>query len=76
MSSNQRPLLTSRHRSIAAGQNTTYFIAAPNEAMSELPRHPVMVESPELCVRCSEEKGEDEIALECEKVRLPSTVQF
>ena len=55
--------------SIAAGQNTTFFLATPNEAMSELPRHPFAVDAPEVCVECSTDKGEDEVVLECEKVR-------
>ncbi|KAG8854820.1 hypothetical protein FRB96_007349 [Tulasnella sp. 330] len=54
---------------IAAGQNTTFFLAVPGGA--ELPRHPDEVERPEACVVCSEELGEDELELECEKCDYP-----
>lgn len=56
--------------SVAAGQNTTFFLARPNEKLSELPRHPMQLEGvPETCVICEEEKGDDDSPLECEKVR-------
>lgn len=52
--------------SVAAGQNTTFFVAVPGGA--ELPRHPEEVDHPELCVMCSQDLGEDVLELECEKV--------
>ncbi|KAG8975027.1 hypothetical protein FRC05_006450 [Tulasnella sp. 425] len=54
---------------IAAGQNTTFFLASPGGA--ELPRHPEEVDHPELCVVCSKDLGEDELELECEKCDSP-----
>ena len=56
------------HR-VAAGQNTTFFLVKPNEKYSDLPRHPLEMEPPELCVECEKDTGEDESLLECEKVR-------
>ncbi|KAG6810944.1 hypothetical protein H0H92_009685 [Tricholoma furcatifolium] len=52
---------------IAAGQNTTVFLAKPNDKMSDLPRHPVDIEPPALCVVCNTEHGEDDSPLECDK---------
>jgi len=54
---------------IAAGQNTTFFLAVPGGA--ELPRHPEEVDHPETCVVCSQDLGEDELELECEKCDYP-----
>lgn len=54
--------------SIAAGQNSTFFLAVPGGA--ELPRHPEEVDHPETCVVCSKDLGDAEIELECEKVHL------
>ena len=54
--------------SIAAGQNTTLFLAKSSDKMSELPRHPEDVEPPALCVMCETEKGDDDSPLECDKV--------
>ena len=56
---------------VAAGQNTTFFLVKPNEKYSDLPRHPIDVEPPELCVECEQDTGEDASLLECEKV-LPA----
>ncbi|KAF7317896.1 PHD-type domain-containing protein [Mycena kentingensis (nom. inval.)] len=58
---------------IAAGQNTTFFLARPNEKSSDLPRHPVDVNPPETCVQCGVDHGEDEgpEVLECEKCDAP-----
>jgi len=56
---------------IAAGQNTTFLIASPNELLSELPRHPADIESPELCLKCHTDRGESEPVLECEKCEHP-----
>ncbi|GBE86634.1 predicted protein [Sparassis crispa] len=56
---------------IAAGQNTTFFLAGPNEKMSNLPRHPVDVDAPELCVLCNKDNGDDDAPLECDKCDHP-----
>lgn len=55
-------------RSIAAGANTTVFLAKPSDKMSDLPRHPIEVDPPALCVVCSTERGDDDSPLECDKV--------
>ena len=52
--------------SIAAGQNTTLFLAKPNDKFSELPRHPEDVQPPPACVKCRIDHGDP---LECDKVR-------
>lgn len=54
--------------SIAAGQNTTLFLAKPNEKLSDLPRHPIDVEPPEVCIECNKDNGDDDPPLECDKV--------
>jgi hypothetical protein len=64
---------------IAAGQNTTFFLAkrpssssspasadAKEEKWNDLPRFPAVVDVPEDCVVCRLEKEED--LLECDKV--------
>jgi hypothetical protein len=56
---------------IAAGQNTTLLIAKPNEQLSELPRHPVDVHPPEVCVKCHQDNDEDDSLLECDKCDSP-----
>jgi hypothetical protein len=56
--------------SIAAGQNTTLFLAKPNEKLSDLPRHPVDVQPPPFCIKCNKDNGEDDSPLECDKVRV------
>lgn len=62
------PLLTSCD-SIAAGQNTTLFLAKPTGKYSDLPRHPIDVDPPEACIQCGEDQGDDgDEVLECEKV--------
>lgn len=58
--------------SIAASQNTTFFLARPNEKLSDLPRHPEAVDSPDECVVCNTDRGEDDSPLECEKVAFLS----
>ncbi|KAF9563560.1 RCC1/BLIP-II [Agrocybe pediades] len=52
---------------IAAGQNTTVFIAKPSDKFSEMPRHPEDVGAPPLCVKCSKDYGDDDSPLECDK---------
>ena len=56
--------------SIAAGQNTTLFLAKPNEKFSDLPRHPEEIDAPAHCVKCNTDNGEDDSPLECDKVWL------
>ncbi|KAF9456066.1 regulator of chromosome condensation 1/beta-lactamase-inhibitor protein II [Collybia nuda] len=56
---------------IAAGQNTTLFLAKPNDKLSDLPRHPIDVQAPQLCVPCGKENGEDDSPLECDKCDAP-----
>jgi hypothetical protein len=63
---------------IAAGQNTTFFLARPPkpgtapetaaaEKWTDLPRFPAVVDVSEVCVVCREDR-EDDPALECDKV--------
>lgn len=54
------------HRSIAAGQNTAFFLATPNEKYSDLPRHPAELDTPEECLICHQDNGDP---LACDKVR-------
>ncbi|KAF7431201.1 hypothetical protein PC9H_006922 [Pleurotus ostreatus] len=56
---------------IAAGQNTTLFLAKPNEKLSDLPRHPIDVEPPEVCIECNKDNGDDDPPLECDKCDGP-----
>ncbi|KAI0766088.1 RCC1/BLIP-II [Trametes elegans] len=56
---------------IGAGQNTTYFLVRPNEKYSDLPRHPLEIEAPELCVVCDRDNGDDDLPLECDKCDYP-----
>ncbi|KAK7045887.1 hypothetical protein VNI00_007318 [Paramarasmius palmivorus] len=78
---------------IAAGQNTTLFLARPpppeskpgptqtngganeeeeGDKWSDLPRHPEeVVDTPELCLVCGRDNGDDDSPLECEKCDNP-----
>lgn len=56
---------------VAASQNTTAFLAKPNEKFSDLPRHPEEIDAPDLCVRCSKDNGDDDPPLECDKCDHP-----
>ncbi|PWN41029.1 RCC1/BLIP-II [Ceraceosorus guamensis] len=60
---------------IAAGQNTTYYIARnQGETYSELPRFPEVVPSSDHCLKCSREEsaqGSEDVLLECEKCENP-----
>jgi len=58
---------------IAGGQNTTFFLAKPNSKMSDLPRHPIDVNPPSVCVGCGKEGEEEEEdqALQCDKCDHP-----
>ena len=64
-------MLTTRR--VAAGQNTTLFLAKPSEKYSDLPRHPFDMMAPEYCVICSKDTGDEDPPLECDKVRLRSS---
>ncbi|TFY68028.1 hypothetical protein EVJ58_g1267 [Rhodofomes roseus] len=55
---------------IAAGQNTTFFLAKPNEKLSDLPRHPVDLDSPEECIVCNTEDNDTPL-LACDKCDHP-----
>lgn len=56
-------------RRIAAGQNTSYILAHPNDKYSDLPRHPAEIDVPDFCFVCEKDNGDDDPLLECEKVR-------
>lgn len=57
---------------VAAGQNTTFFLAKPNQKLSDLPRHPYELQGvPEACAVCGKDKGEEDSPLECEKCDTP-----
>ena len=62
---------THRVLSIAPGQNTTFFLARPNDKYSDLPRHPVDLDTPQDCIVCSQDNGDDDSPLECDKVLVP-----
>ena len=57
--------------SIAAAQNTTIFLAKPNDRFSDIPRHPEEVDACNLCVICTKDNGEDDSPLECDKCDAP-----
>jgi len=63
--------LSALFHSIAAAQNTTIFLAQPNDKFSDLPRHPEEVDAPNLCVTCNKDNGEDDSPLECDKCDAP-----
>ncbi|KAJ7132156.1 RCC1/BLIP-II [Mycena epipterygia] len=66
------PLVGVNVLDIAAGQNTTLFIAKPEGKYSDLPRHPIDVDPPEACIQCGEDHGDDgPEVLECEKCDAP-----
>ena len=71
-SSRSRPIcigtLLTACLSIAAGQNTTFFLAKPSSKLSDLPRHPVDVNPAPACLVCDIDEGEDDAALQCDKV--------
>ncbi|KAI0718012.1 RCC1/BLIP-II [Cerioporus squamosus] len=56
---------------VAAGQNTTFILARPNEKFSDLPRHPIDVNPPDICVVCDQDNGDDDAPLECDKCDYP-----
>ncbi len=57
--------------SIIGGQNTTFFLVTPNEKYSELPRHPVELDTPDECMICHKDDGDP---LACDKVRTRSFI--
>ena len=58
--------------SIAAGQNTAFFLVTPNEKYSDLPRHPAELDTPDECLICHQDNGDP---LACDKV-CPSVPPF
>jgi hypothetical protein len=52
-------------RSVAAGQNTAFFLVTPNEKYSDLPRHLVELDTPDECLVCHKDHGDP---LACDKV--------
>ncbi|VDC05500.1 unnamed protein product [Peniophora sp. CBMAI 1063] len=56
---------------VAAGQNTAYFLVTPNDKYSDLPRHPIDIQTPEECVVCSLDRGESDSPLACDKCDTP-----
>ncbi|KII83393.1 hypothetical protein PLICRDRAFT_180473 [Plicaturopsis crispa FD-325 SS-3] len=65
------PLIGIDVLAIAAGQNTTLFLARPNEKLSDLPRHPVEVDAPAFCVECGKDNGDEDSPLQCDKCDHP-----
>lgn len=51
--------------SVTAGQNTTFFLVTPNEKYSDLPRHPIELDTPDDCMICHKDDGDP---LACDKV--------
>ena len=51
--------------SVTAGQNTAFFLVTPNEKFSDLPRHPVELDTPDECMICHKDDGDP---LACDKV--------
>lgn len=56
---------------VAAGQNTTFFIARPSDKLSDLPRHPEDMMAPDLCVVCDRDEGDENSLLVCERCDNP-----
>jgi hypothetical protein len=57
--------------SVIGGQNTAFFLVTPNEKYSELPRHPVELDTPDECMICHKDDGDP---LACDKVRTRSFI--
>ncbi|KAI0032961.1 RCC1/BLIP-II [Vararia minispora EC-137] len=66
-----QPLIGIDVFAVASGQNTVYYLVTPNEKYSDLPRHPVDLETPEECVVCVQDHGEDDSPLACDKCDSP-----
>lgn len=60
---------------VAAGQNTTFMLARPNDKLSDLPRHPDEVGTEDECLVCHKDKKGDS-PIVCEKVPIPSLPHF
>jgi len=52
---------------VIGGQNTTFFLVTPNEKYSELPRHPVELDTPEECMICRKDDGDPLACDKCDK---------
>ncbi|KAI9455036.1 RCC1/BLIP-II [Russula earlei] len=52
---------------VTAGQNTTFFLVTPNEKYSELPRHPVELDTPDECMICRLDHGDPLACDKCDK---------
>ncbi|KAG8808766.1 hypothetical protein FRC17_003791, partial [Serendipita sp. 399] len=52
---------------VAPGAHTVYFLAAPNDGLSDLPAHPEVQAPAPHCLVCGTEKGAEDSPLECEK---------
>jgi hypothetical protein len=54
--------------SIAAGAFCTLFLARPNPELTEVPRWPKHIKTPDICVVCNTKEGDP---LECERCDMP-----
>ncbi|KAH9988564.1 regulator of chromosome condensation 1/beta-lactamase-inhibitor protein II [Russula vinacea] len=52
---------------VIGGQNTTLFLVTPNEKYSDLPRHPVELDTPEECMICHKDDGDPLACDKCDK---------
>ncbi|KAH9971036.1 regulator of chromosome condensation 1/beta-lactamase-inhibitor protein II [Lactifluus volemus] len=52
---------------IIPGQNTTFFLVSPNEKYSDLPRHPVELDTPDDCMICHKDDGDPLACDKCDK---------
>ncbi|KAH9989909.1 regulator of chromosome condensation 1/beta-lactamase-inhibitor protein II [Russula compacta] len=52
---------------VTAGQNTTFFLVTPNEKYSDLPRHPVELDTPDECMICRKDHGDPLACDKCDK---------
>jgi hypothetical protein len=52
---------------VIGSQNTTLFLVAPNEKYSDLPRHPVELDTPEECMICHKDDGDPLACDKCDK---------
>ena len=53
--------------SVAAGAFCTFFLARPNDKLSDIPRYPLEIPSSSICLICNVDRGPDDFLLECEK---------
>ncbi|KAL4249963.1 Protein RCC2 [Abortiporus biennis] len=66
-----QPLIGINVFQVAGAQNTSLFLAEPNDKFSDLPRHPEELDAPEHCVVCNKDHGENDSPLECDKCDHP-----